>query len=468
MSLHRVVGIAGNLKRPSPTRAVVEAVAAALARRRDVDLSVYDLLDAGPGLGAGYARGDLTPEAARVVEAIETADALIVETPVYKGSYTGLFKHLFDLIDPGALSNKPVVLTATGGGPRHALVVEHQLRPLFGFFTALTVLTAVYASAGAGTLRGNRRRHRGPARRRRPARYGVEPMTAGDRASSSPSPTSSTGSGLSPSRSASGTRPGRRRPAEGAMAFDRLTPWLVPVAIVAAWQMGDIHGFVSTRFMPAPSDVLAAGWRLGAVGRAVDQHLGQLRPGATGFLIGGGIGFAFGLANGLSQLWRALTDTTLQMVRNIPHLALIPLVILWFGIDEAAKLFLVALGVFFPIYLNTLHGIRTVDPQLIEMGASTACRPGAVPAGDPARRAAVDLRRPALRARHHVADADRRRDHRRLVRPRLHGDAGARVHADRRRGAGDPDLRPARQARRQRLARARARYLSWHPAFRNL
>ena len=82
----------------------------------------------------------------------------------------------------------------------------------------------------------------------------------------------------------------------------------------------------------------------------------------------GTIGFAFGLANGLSQLSSKLTDTTLQMVRNIPHLALIPLVILWFGIDESAKLFLVALGVFFPIYLNTLHGIRTVDPQLIEMG----------------------------------------------------------------------------------------------------
>ena len=75
-----------------------------------------------------------------------------------------------------------------------------------------------------------------------------------------------------------------------------------------------------------------------------------------------------GLANGLSQRSSKLTDTTLQMVRNIPHLALIPLVILWFGIDESAKLFLVGLGVFFPIYLNTLHGIRTVDPQLIEMG----------------------------------------------------------------------------------------------------
>ncbi|HEV7286537.1 MAG TPA: ABC transporter permease subunit, partial [Kaistia sp.] len=73
-------------------------------------------------------------------------------------------------------------------------------------------------------------------------------------------------------------------------------------------------------------------------------------------------------ANGLSRFSEALTDTTLQMVRNVPHLALIPLVILWFGIDEQAKLFLVALGVFFPIYINTLAGIRSVDPQLVEMG----------------------------------------------------------------------------------------------------
>src|SRR3954466_7734582 len=130
MILPRVVGISGNLQRPSRTRALVEAVAAALADQREIDLSVYDLLDAGPGLGAAYTRTELTLEAAGVVEAIETADALVVGTPVYKGSYTGLFKPLFDLVDPGALTNKPVVLTATGGGPRHALVVEHQLRPL--------------------------------------------------------------------------------------------------------------------------------------------------------------------------------------------------------------------------------------------------------------------------------------------------------------------------------------------------
>jgi FMN reductase len=81
-----------------------------------------------------------------MVDAIEQADALIVGTPVYKGSYAGLFKHAFDLIDPRALASKPVLLTATGGGQRHALVVEHSLRPLFGFFEAQIMPTAVYAS----------------------------------------------------------------------------------------------------------------------------------------------------------------------------------------------------------------------------------------------------------------------------------------------------------------------------------
>ncbi|MCJ2074068.1 NAD(P)H-dependent oxidoreductase, partial [Methylobacterium sp. E-016] len=67
-------------------------------------------------------------------------------SPVYKGSFTGLFKHVFDLIDPAALANKPVAIVATGGGARHALVVEHSFRPLFGFFGALQVPTTVYGS----------------------------------------------------------------------------------------------------------------------------------------------------------------------------------------------------------------------------------------------------------------------------------------------------------------------------------
>ncbi|MBC7578823.1 aliphatic sulfonate ABC transporter permease SsuC [Tardiphaga sp.] len=150
--------------------------------------------------------------------------------------------------------------------------------------------------------------------------------------------------------------------------IDGLTQWIVPLVILLVWQLACVSGFVPARVMPAPTDVALAGWKLLRSGELVQNIWVSFWRASVGFAIGGSIGFAFGLANGLSELSSKLTDTTLQMVRNVPHLALIPLVILWFGIDESAKLFLVALGVFFPIYLNTLHGIRTVDPQLIEMG----------------------------------------------------------------------------------------------------
>jgi sulfonate transport system permease protein len=149
---------------------------------------------------------------------------------------------------------------------------------------------------------------------------------------------------------------------------DGLVQWIVPLAIVLIWQIACEAGLVPARVLPAPSEVALAGWKLSLSGELARNISVSFWRAAAGFVIGGGIGFAFGLANGLSELSNKLTDTTLQMVRNVPHLALIPLVILWFGIDESAKLFLVALGVFFPIYLNTLHGIRSVDPQLIEMG----------------------------------------------------------------------------------------------------
>jgi FMN reductase len=81
-----------------------------------------------------------------MIDRLTAADAIVVGSPVYKGSYSGLFKHFFDLIEPARLAGVPVVLTATGGGDRHALVVEHQLRPLFGFFSSHTIATAIYAS----------------------------------------------------------------------------------------------------------------------------------------------------------------------------------------------------------------------------------------------------------------------------------------------------------------------------------
>jgi len=99
------------------------------------------------------------------------------------------------------------------------------------------------------------------------------------------------------------------------------------------------------------------------------QHLLiSFKRAIIGFLIGGSIGLFLGLINGLFPIADRIFDTTIQMVRNIPHLAMIPLVILWFGIGEEAKVFLVAAGVLFPIYVNTLHGIRSVDQGLIEMG----------------------------------------------------------------------------------------------------
>jgi sulfonate transport system permease protein len=147
-----------------------------------------------------------------------------------------------------------------------------------------------------------------------------------------------------------------------------LTQWVLPIGIVFTWQVLSAAGLISGRVLPAPTDVLAAGWKLLQSGELVRNVWVSFWRAIVGFAIGGGVGFAFGLANGLSRRSERVFDSTLQMVRNIPHLALIPLVILWFGIDEEAKIFLVALGVFFPIYVNTQHGIRSVDAQLVEMG----------------------------------------------------------------------------------------------------
>jgi sulfonate transport system permease protein len=146
--------------------------------------------------------------------------------------------------------------------------------------------------------------------------------------------------------------------------------WLAPAMLIAVWQLSSSLGWLSESVLPSPYAVVAAGWRLTLTGELPRNIEVSFLRAIAGLFVGGGIGFAFGLANGLSRLSETLTDSTLQMVRNIPHLALIPLVILWFGIEEEAKLFLVALGVFFPIYANTLHGVRSVDPQLVEMARS--------------------------------------------------------------------------------------------------
>ncbi|MGV2291428.1 aliphatic sulfonate ABC transporter permease SsuC [Trinickia sp. YCB016] len=150
----------------------------------------------------------------------------------------------------------------------------------------------------------------------------------------------------------------------------RLAPWLVPIAILIAWELAAKSGTLSARILPEPLAVVKAAWALIQSGEMwTDVKVSTWRA-VSGFAVGGGIGLALGLATGLFKPAETALDTTIQMIRNIPALAMIPLVILWFGIDEKAKLFLVALGVFFPVYVNTFHGIRSVDANLIEMAKS--------------------------------------------------------------------------------------------------
>lgn len=157
-------------------------------------------------------------------------------------------------------------------------------------------------------------------------------------------------------------------PAWIAGAARQLLPWLVPVLLIVVWQAASSLGWLSTRVLPAPVDVVTAAWTLTASGELWTHVKVSAGRALLGLAIGGGLGLLLGLLTGSVKFFETLLDSTIQMVRNIPALALIPLVILWFGIDETAKLFLIAVSVFFPIYLNTFHGIRNVDPQLIEMG----------------------------------------------------------------------------------------------------
>ncbi|MEO3798055.1 NAD(P)H-dependent oxidoreductase [Nonomuraea sp. B10E15] len=149
----RVVVVNGSPSEKSKTMGLVDVVLQSLsstlaptgAAVHQTRIDVYRL---GPAFTGAVERDQIAPEVEAVLRQAEEADLLIAATPVFRGSYTGLFKHFFDLIDQYALANKLVFLAATGGGDHHALVLEHALRPLFGFFQAMTVPVAVFASSG--------------------------------------------------------------------------------------------------------------------------------------------------------------------------------------------------------------------------------------------------------------------------------------------------------------------------------
>jgi FMN reductase len=142
----RVVAVSGSLHAPSKTSVLVSAILDEIAEHHEISRHIIELSDIGPEFAGALTRDQVAASVEEELRRIEDADLLVVASPVYRGSFTGLFKHLFDFVGQYALIDKPVLLAATGGGERHALMLEHQFRPLFGFFQALTLPIGVYAS----------------------------------------------------------------------------------------------------------------------------------------------------------------------------------------------------------------------------------------------------------------------------------------------------------------------------------
>ncbi|WP_084224347.1 ABC transporter permease subunit [Stenoxybacter acetivorans] len=149
--------------------------------------------------------------------------------------------------------------------------------------------------------------------------------------------------------------------------------WWLPLLLLILWQLIASFHWLPEAYLnniSSPWAVIQAGYTLSVSGELLHHLAVSAARALVGLLIGGALGLGLGLLTGTIPALRVLLDNTLQMLRNIPHLALIPLVIVWFGIDETAKISLVALGTFFPIYLNTYHGICNVDKSLLEMAKS--------------------------------------------------------------------------------------------------
>lgn len=143
---------------------------------------------------------------------------------------------------------------------------------------------------------------------------------------------------------------------------------VAPVVLLAVWQIASQTGVLSARILPAPSVILEAGLQVYRSGQLGDALLVSGQRALIGFLLGAAVGIGFGIIAGLSRIGEYAVDPPLQMLRTIPLFGLIPLFIIWFGIGEEPKVYLIALGVAFPLYLNTFAAIRHLDPKLVELG----------------------------------------------------------------------------------------------------
>lgn len=142
----RIVAVSGGLQRPSRAATLAQHLLDLIGETVPCQAHLIELGQLAPQLAGALWRSQLPEAVERELAAVEQADVLVVATPVYRGSYTGLFKHFFDFIDQDALVDTPILLAATGGSERHALVIDHQLRPLFSFFQARTLPLGVYAT----------------------------------------------------------------------------------------------------------------------------------------------------------------------------------------------------------------------------------------------------------------------------------------------------------------------------------
>ena len=142
----RVVAVSGGLQRPSKSAALAAHLLDLIADQIPCKPQLIELSELAPQLMGSVWRSQLPADVEQSLREVEQADVLVVATPVFRGSYTGLFKHFFDFIEQDALIDKPVLLAATGGSERHALVIDHQLRPLFSFFQTRTLPLGVYAT----------------------------------------------------------------------------------------------------------------------------------------------------------------------------------------------------------------------------------------------------------------------------------------------------------------------------------
>ncbi|WP_313140830.1 FMN reductase [Stenotrophomonas sp.] len=130
----------------SRTLLLVRHLLEALQQRLHASVTLVELAPIARSLGQSLSRAEASSEVEQALATVESADLLVVAAPVYRGSYPGLFKHLVDFIELDALVDTPVLLAATGGSERHALVIDHQLRPLFSFLQAHTLPIGVYAT----------------------------------------------------------------------------------------------------------------------------------------------------------------------------------------------------------------------------------------------------------------------------------------------------------------------------------